>query len=252
MNNNKNKKTVGNVTVYFKTSQFDTFEIINSTADQVAKFVKDRWDLDIPYNSRIYVMDSWLKFLFQSAPVYYWPLLSLNLAFTLPAMKRNWKSVGGWAKRYGRRYVIGIKEKNLITIKGSELGKKIFISEKAVEDKIKHIIIHELTHLCLANHKKPAWFNEGMAMLAVDKVLNKQTVRKDTLDLLEEYNNDTAKKNLLANYIIGYWFVKYLDEKEVGRLNRILSRQNIYEDVIIKEISLSFIKYRDQVIKYFR
>lgn len=91
-----------------------------------------------------------------------------------------------------------------------------------------------------------------MAMLAVDKVLNKQTVRKDTLDLLEEYNSDTAKKNLLANYIIGYWFVKYLDEKEVGILNRILSRQNIYEDVFIKEISLSFIKYRDQVIKYFR
>ena len=42
MINNKNKKTLGNVTVYFKTSQIDTFEIINSTVDQAAKFVKDR------------------------------------------------------------------------------------------------------------------------------------------------------------------------------------------------------------------
>lgn len=250
MSNQKKMKIVDNVKIYFKVTEMDTFEIINSTVHQVAELVKDEWNLSIPDNSRIYVMDSWLKFLFQSAPIYYWPLIGLNLPFAFPMMKKSWKSVGGWAKRYGNRHVIGIKDKTLINIEGSELGKKIFIPETTIQDKMKHIITHELTHVCLSNYKKPVWFNEGMAMLAVDKMFHKQTVRKDTLDLLSTYNMDTMKKSLLSNYIVGYWFVKYLDEKEPETLKRILSKQNIYEDEWIKE--LSFVEYRDSVIKYFR
>lgn len=251
MFDNTKMKVVGNVNVYFNSNEMDTFEMINSTVHLATELIKDKWGLSIPDNSRIYVMNNWLKFLFQSAPLYYWPIIGLNLPFVFPMMKKSWGSVGGWAKRYGKRHVIGIKDKQLINLEGSELGKKIFIPETTIEDKMKHIITHELTHVCLSNYKKPEWFNEGMAMLAVDKIFQKQTVRKDTLDLLAAYNIDSIKKSILSNYIVGYWFVKYLDEKEPETLKRILSHQNMYEDVWIKELSISIIEYKDKVVKHF-
>lgn len=251
MSNYRNIKIIENIKVHYKTSQVETFEIISDTIHKASRLVKDRWNLIIPNNSRIYVMENWIEFLFQSAPVYYWPLICLNIPFIFPAMNKNWRLIGGWTKKYGKRCVVGVKDKELINLDGSELGKKIFISENTIEEKMIHIITHELTHLCLANHNKPEWFNEGIAMVAVDRILNKNTVKKDTLKLLTNYSKESFNKNLLSNYVVGYWFIKYLDEKQPENLRRIVSKQNISEDESIKEILISFDSFRDKVIKYF-
>lgn len=245
----KSKKS--NFDIYYKLSQKDTYESINESLNEVTDFIERTWKLKIPKNIRIYVMDNWIKFIFQSAPVYYWPMISLSLIFTFSSINKNWNSVGGWAKKYGSRYVIGVKDKNLISLEGSEFGKKIFIKEKTIEDKLKHIVSHEIMHACLADYKIPHWFNEGMAMITVDKILNKKTVRDDTLNLLKTYNQNILKKNILSNYIVGYWFVKYIDDKEPEILKRLLGKRNVYDDTFIKDLQISFVDYRDNVIKYF-
>ncbi len=89
MFDNTKMKVVGNVNVYFNSNEMDTFEMISSTVRQTAELVKDKWGLNIPDNSRVYVMTGWLKFLFQSAPIYYWPLIGLNLPFIFPVMKKK-------------------------------------------------------------------------------------------------------------------------------------------------------------------
>ncbi len=110
----------------------------------------------------------------------------------------------------------------------------MFVEEKETKTKVRHLTCHELTHACSAHLKLPAWLNEGLAAVTVDRYLEKQTIRTDTLELVRSsmpkgrpptYRelSRLSGKALAYHAVRGYWLVQYLEEKRSGFLKRTFS-----------------------------
>jgi len=79
------------------------------------------------------------------------------------------------------------------------------------------------------------WLNEGLAVLAADRLLGRPTVKTDTLDVVARSAsgepirrvNSVNEKNqdaVVALYIRGYWIARYLEEVQPGLLESLLAR----------------------------
>ena len=121
----------------------------------------------------------------------------------------------------------------------------MFVEEKDVKIKVSHLTCHELTHACSAYLKLPAWLNEGIAAVTVDRLLEKQTIRRDTLELLRKFKTKerppTYRKlscmdaETIAYYgVLGYWLVKYQEEVRPGFLKHLFSSLPISREIEIK------------------
>jgi hypothetical protein len=75
------------------------------------------------------------------------------------------------------------------------------------------------------------WLNEGIAMLTVDRYAGKQTVRRESLELLRTFTPKSApptyqqlsrmRREAIAYHTArGYWLVRYLEEMRPGFLKR--------------------------------
>jgi hypothetical protein len=142
---------------------------------------------------------------------------------------------GGWNQTYGRRTATGIKPPRLIREAATTSpGEKIFVTVEDLEEKIRHITCHELTHAFTSHLKLPVWLNEGLAMVTVDMLAGRPTVKKDTLCLLEGLEDDwplgargTDSEGLVQLYARSYWLVRYLTETQFDTLKALLEkRQN--------------------------
>jgi hypothetical protein len=174
-------------------------------------------------NCRVYLMDSWPRCVFLGAPLASQILLGLTLPFWYRDFKMRWEYAGGWSQRYGHRQVVGIKTPKLIAGAKDAMGESLFVQEGDAGKKYLSIVCHELTHACSAHLGLPSWMNEGLAMVSVDRCLEKQTVLEETLDLLEPAagNGKPAEKldmaaqsrrQVILLYVRGYWLTRYLQE----------------------------------------
>ncbi len=86
------------------------------------------------------------------------------------------------------------------------------------------------------------WLNEGLAVLAVDRLLGRPTVKTDTLDVVARSAsgkpirrvNTVNEKNqdaVVALYIRGYWIARYLEEVRPGLLERLLTRRRRHAEL---------------------
>lgn len=181
-------------------------------------------------------MTSWRHFVFHSAPWYWQPLLALSLPLWYFRIRNLWQVAGGWAQSYGKRQAIGVKSTRLVQLANKSLGDRIFVRGNDIEDKIRHITCHELTHAFTAHLRLPMWLNEGLAVLAVDRLLGRPTVKAETLDVLAQPANKktlrrigaVTEKNqdaVIALYIRGYWIARYLEEVRPGLLESLFTRR---------------------------
>ena len=97
-----------------------------------------------------------------------------------------------------------------------------------------------------AHLKLPVWLNEGLAMVAVDRLLQKDTVQRATLDrigrlpfrrLPRSYRKVSYRNadTLVALYARAYWTTRYLEARRPGLLKRLLGerlRKRAIEDGI--------------------
>ncbi len=227
-------RTFSGVTVVFDSSDQETAALICEAIEKTLGLIQEGWGLRRPEDCRIYVMTSWWKFFFQSAT---WPWRIL-LAVTLPLWgfraRRTWPYSAAWTQRFGKRVAIGIKPAWLLDLSDKSIGIQMFVEEKDPKLKIRHLACHELTHACSANLLLPAWLNEGLAAVTVDRYLGKQTIRTDTLELIQNFTPKTrpatyrelshlSSEAIAYHAVRGYWIVRLLEENRPGFLKRIFS-----------------------------
>ena len=222
------------ITVFFEPSESDTAELICGAATKALHLIHESWGLGSPQDCRIYIMTSWWGFFFQSAPWLWRILLAASFPLWCFRAQRTWPYSAAWTQPYGRRVAIGIKPPSLLAVSDKCIGLRMFVEEKDTQTKIRHLTCHELTHACSAHLKLPAWLNEGLAAVTVDRFLEKQTIRRDTLELLRKYTPKGSPPTYaklsrldaeaIAYYaVLGYWFVQFLEELHPGFLKRLFS-----------------------------
>ncbi|MDY7040612.1 MAG: hypothetical protein SVX38_07100 [Chloroflexota bacterium] len=134
---------------------------------------------------------------------------------------------------------IGVKPPRLLEQSDKSIGVSMFVPEKDMRANVRHVTCHELVHACSAHLKLPAWLNEGIAAVTVDRFLGRRTIREETLELIRDflpkgppptYRELSRMRGESFTYhaVRGYWLVGYLEEKYPGFLKRMFSlRRNV-------------------------
>jgi hypothetical protein len=228
-------KFIGNLSLYFDTGDEAAAKLVESACARSLELVRTLWGLDAPAECRVYVMTSWPRFLFHSAP---WPW-RIYLAITLPLryarIRKTWGMAGGWALRYGPRRVIGVKPPRLLQDVNSGLGER-FYARREVDESVQHNTCHELVHACTDHLRLPTWLHEGLAMVTADRLAGKPTVRADTLRTLAARSQgirssagrrwtSVDREDLLYWAARSYWITRYLAEAHPGWLRRQLGQR---------------------------
>lgn len=211
-----------------------TGRLMAEACDEAFRLAEAAWGLPPPADCRLYVMTSWRRFIFQSAP---WPwkvVLALNYPLWSGRARRTWPFSAGWTQHYGRRTAIGIKPPRLLEISDKSVGVHMYVEEKDPVAKIRHLTCHELIHATSAHLHLSAWLNEGLAAYSVDRFMGKPTIREDSLGLLRQTPTKSSPpsyramarlrgETLAYHAIRGYWIVRYLEDTQPGFLRGLLS-----------------------------
>jgi hypothetical protein len=221
-------RSIRNLSLYYLPGEEETAGIVEDACEKSLDLIDRLWRFQAPGECRLYVMDSWPRFLFHSAPWHWRIYLALTLPLRFSRIQKLWKIAGGWALRYGSRRVIGVKPARLL--EGIEPGfrNKIFIQRNA-EDWVRHNTCHELTHASSDHLRLPTWLHEGLAMVTVDHLAGKPTVKSETLEALEKHAGSkkaqkgsrgitTSVDELVYMAVRGYWITRFLFETQPGLL----------------------------------
>ena len=212
-----------------------TVDLIDGACAEALQLIQQSWGLGAPQHCRIYVMTSWLRFVFQSAP-WSWRIL---LAPTLPVWgfraRRTWPISAAWTMRYGKRVAIGVKPPRLLAQSDRRFGVRMFVEEKDMPTNIWRVVCHELTHACSAQLQLPAWLNEGIATVTVDRFAGKRTILTETLNLIRDYQpkapppsyrelSRLSGESFVYHAVRGYWLTGCVEKKCPGFLKRKFSQ----------------------------
>lgn len=224
--------TANSLTLHFEPQDRDAAVLISETCEATAHLLATTWGLAAPADCHVYVLSNPEAYLQNALPARWRGLLAPLLRRRL---LRLWPMAGGWALRIGRRHTIAVKPPRLIAESDRRLGERLFSPEENLEEKVRHITAHELTHAFSAGLRLPPWLNEGLAMLTVDRLLGKVTVLADSVQLLAAvpdqrlrgYGNYKEDQHdaLLRLYARGYWLTRYLDEQHPALLRDLLRRR---------------------------
>jgi hypothetical protein len=228
--------SINGLTLYFGAEEDDVVELIREACEKSVRLIREHWGLDTPRDCRVYIMTSWLGFVFRSAP---WPwkvLLALSMPLWAFRAKRIWPLAGGWEQTYGLRRTVGVKPPRLVQLADRSVGDRVFVEEEGVREKVQSVTCHELTHAFTSHLQLPTWLKEGLAMVTVDRFFEKPTVRRETLEVLERSSGKQRPGGrqklpvgdpdaLVYLYARGYWLTRYVEETRPGLLRDLLSRR---------------------------
>ncbi len=247
--------TRGGISIYYDAEERDTADLIGRACEKTVDIAREYWDLDAPKDCRVYVMTSWFRFLWESAPWYWWIFAGSSMPLWVSRVRKIWKFAGGWAQRYGSRWAVGVKPPRVMEQSDRSLGKRIFVQEDDLRVKVEHITCHELVHACSGHLRLPTWLNEGLAMVAVDKYLGTPTVQHETVASLAsgQARSGAGRKRvmpvgdtdvLVYSYVRGYWVTRFLDETKPELLRELLSRKRSRK-VLEADLAAAFGMTRD-------
>jgi len=225
---------VGALRIEFAPEDGSTAGVMAEACDEALRLAKASWGLDPPADCRLYVMTSWRDFVFRSAP---WPwkvVLALYYPLWSGRVRRMWPISAGWTQHYGRHIAIGIKPPRLLEISDKSVGVHMYVEEKDPVAKVRHLTCHELIHAASAHLRLPAWLNEGLAAVSVDRFMGQPTIREDSLGLLRHNPTKSSPPSYRAmarlrgealayHAIRGYWIVRFLEDTQPGFLRGLLS-----------------------------
>ena len=107
-------------------------------------------------------------------------LNTLTLPLWYRSVRKMWVYVAGLTMRYRGGPAVGVKPTRLWDMREDSVGRRIFYPLGADMLRLRNIVCHELTHAYTAHLHLPLWLNEGMAMITVDRFLERETVRHST------------------------------------------------------------------------
>jgi hypothetical protein len=225
------------LTLFFDAEERDAAVLVGQACIQSVPLIREQWGLDTPRDLRVYVMTSWRRFFFHSAP---WPwqiLLATTVPLWAPRVKRTWPSVNGWTQGYGQRRAVGVKPPRLIEMGSTQAADRIFCRPDSLETMVRQVTCHELVHAFSTHLKLPMWLNEGLATTTVDHLAGKPTIQPSTVETLgssaygsraEQYRRLRSGdlEGLVYHFVRGYWLTRYLEETQPGLLASLLSRRH--------------------------
>ncbi|KAA3646622.1 MAG: hypothetical protein DWQ07_10465 [Chloroflexi bacterium] len=230
-------RKIDTLTLHYDASQQQAADLATSSLEQSINMIAEQWQLKVPDDCHCYIMTQWPRFLFQSAPLSRKLLFPVLLPLYALSIPKQWPQIGGWHVQYGSRHVVGVKPPAMLDLEQQSIGREIFVPEERSEEKFKQVICHELTHACSAQLQLPAWLYEGLAMLSVEKQFNKQTVKRASIGLLSNPNDENdATRVMLQTYVRGYWLARYLDEEHPDLLRSFL-KNPMQQDELENEIA---------------
>ncbi|MBN1976075.1 MAG: hypothetical protein JW918_01635 [Anaerolineae bacterium] len=231
-------KPIDGLTLFFDSRERDAAELIGQACEQSVEIIHACWGLDTPEDCRVYVMTSWLRFLFHAPP---WPYRIL-VAATLPLWyfraRKLWALAGGWHQQFGQRRAVGVKPPHLLQLADTRIGKRIFVQEDDLRAKVQRNTCHELTHAFTSHLGLPMWLNEGLAMVTVDRFAGKPTIKRETLQALAQPPQDTSPgryrqlrgedmDNLMFYHCVrGYWLTRYMQDTQPDLLQDLLRQKH--------------------------
>lgn len=229
---------INGLTLFFESREREAAELIGQACEQSVEIIRACWGLDTPEDCRVYVMTSWVRFLFHAPP---WPWRVL-VAVTLPLWyfraRKLWALAGGWHQQFGERRAVGVKPPRLLRTADTSIGERIFIKEDDFDERVRRNACHELTHAFTSHLGLPMWLNEGVAMVTVDKFAGKPTIKHETLQALAQPPQDTspgryrqlrgeAMDNLVFFHCVrGYWLTRYLEDTQPDLLKDLLRQKH--------------------------
>jgi len=226
-------KSIGGLRVIYRADDSEAAGIVEDACLRSIRVITDTWGLPVPGECRVYVMTSWMRFMFDSAPWHWQLLIAITVPLWFSRVRSLWRYAGGWTQRFGGSAAVGVKPPRLMSTADKSIGERIFLREDDVTQKVRHVTCHELTHAFMAHLRLPSWLNEGLAMVTVDRYFGKTTVRQETLATLEPQSHagrpqDSARVNLadkdtiIRHYVRGYWIARYLAETDLEFLRDVL------------------------------
>lgn len=224
-------RSIRGLMLFYDAEEQGAAELIGAACERSMELMQGLWGLQVPKECRVYVMTSWVRFVFHSAP---WPW-RLWLGVTLPLrygrIQQLWRVAGGWAQRYGQRRTVGVKPPRLLRDVDPGLRARIFV-ERNVDEWAQHNTCHELVHAFTDHLGLPAWLHEGLAMVTVDQFAGKPTVRAETLETLgppspsrpsqDGSRNSRQIESLVRLSVRGYWMTRYLADTRPDLLRSLL------------------------------
>jgi len=232
---------VEGLTLYFDADEREAAELVRQACEKSVRLIRECWGLNTPTDLRVYVLTStWLRSTFHSAPWGWRILMGLTLPFWYFRARQLWQVAGGWQQQYGHRRMVGIKTPRLLSQGDSSMGDRIFIRENNADIKTQQSTCHELVHAFTAHLRLPAWLNEGLAMLTVDRFAEKPTIKRETIEALHHSpgNTNGARKLNLRDpdaavylYVRGYWLTRYIEETRPGLLKSLLNRRYSHNEL---------------------
>lgn len=224
------------LTLYYEAEEQEAADLIGRACGKSVPLIEAYWGLDRPEDLRLYVMTSWLRSIFHSAP-WSWRIV---LAVTLPLWgfraRSLWRIAGGWEQAFGRRRTVGVKPPWLLQEADGSLGDRIFVPGRDLDQRVEHNTCHELAHAFVTHLKLPAWLKEGQAMVTVDRYAGEPTVQEGTLETLVRFTGQPGAEStrrlqardpaaLVYQCVRGYWITRALDEMQPDLLRSLLQER---------------------------
>ena len=223
------------LTIYYNSQDKHIANLLSRACVDYLKLIRECWGVTPPEDCRVYLMDSWTGFMFHSTPWNWRILLTLTLPLWGLYVRRLWRSAGGWTQCYGNRVAVGVKHPvALLQSRKLSIGIRFFREEVDVERKFQQIVCHELSHACTWRLRLPAWLNEGLAMVAVDRYCGEPTLDIETLEILENPPPERPRgksrrldlddiDDLVYTYVRSYWITRYLEAAHPGLIKCLLA-----------------------------
>jgi len=244
-------RPIKGLTLFFDAKEQQAAELVGDACDQSVVLISELWGLEVPVDCRVYVMTSWQSFLFRSTPWSWRIWLGATLPLRYARLQKLWAMAGGWTQFYGKRRTVGVKPPRLLQTVDNRFRERIF-APRQVEEWVQHNTCHELVHAFTGHLRLPTWLHEGLAMVTVDRLAGRPTVRAETLEALarpatgsrpeEGYGQRSIdREGLIYLAVRGYWVTRYLDETQPALLRRRLGRRlphDVLESTLAAELGM--------------
>jgi hypothetical protein len=231
------KKTIDGLTLFFDAAERDAARLIGAACEKSIQVIRECWGLDTPADCRVYVMTSWVRFLFHAPP---WPwrvLVAAMLPLWYVRARKLWALAGGWHQQFGGRRAAGVKPPRLLKAANTGIGERVFIEENDLDERVRRNTCHELTHAFTSHLGLPMWLNEGLAMVTVDAFAAMSTVKSETIQALDQPPQNTnpgryrqlrgemVEDLVFYHYVRGYWLTRYLEDTQPDLLRDLLRQR---------------------------
>lgn len=208
-------------------------EVIRGAIEDSVPVIRELWPFRPPRRAKVVVWTDWMDGYRQGLPRVQRLLLPLTRKRIAGYGDRLWKLVGGITLRSQPPAVL-IKPPRLLKDADIRIGEKLFVRLDDINDRVRSMVCHELVHAYATVRPLPAWLNEGIAMITVDRFFGFDNVKPQTLELLGTTTAPVRSyravprltdSELVKFYARAYWLTRYLHEKHPEELQRILGQR---------------------------